>query len=477
MTIQTEFPKIGKSDHQDHGAPAIRRSLSEIVADYERKAESIPAAIEAFKQAETAINVAACIGGTYGGRVFASDPSLYERDVQRALLRSAWKHVYNGLNIESIASAKDRKQLELKLTNPLPFTLENIAEVFGCYLLDHRFHVLKGLAECFTELDPAYKSHSNVKIGVEGLPKRIIIQCATGWNSWGRERVQDTLNALRVYRGEPRYSYREFHDTMDEAERSGEADFCGGRIRAFKNGNAHLIFDKAGLLDINRGLAEFYGEVLPDAPNETEAKRSSTEVARDLQFYGSPRLVAETVVDALHLCGGEEILEPSCGDGAIMDELARRNADRREHRLNAPVSVTGVEYDAGRADLARAKGHFVMTANFLQVAPDPRFDRVVMNPPFYGRHYKKHLDHAVKFLKPGGVLVCILPASAYYDHGTTIGNWRDLPVGSFASSGTNVPTGYCVYHKPRACAQGPQHKPLQQPSEWDCCNDGHARKP
>jgi len=89
-----------------------------------------------------------------------------------------------------------------------------------------------------------------------------------------------------------------------------------------------------------------------------------------------------------------------------------------------------------------------MTANFLQVAPDPRFDVVVMNPPFYGQHYKKHLDHAVKFLRAGGRLVCILPASAHYDHGNTIGQWYDLPVGSFAASGTNIPTGYCVYHKP-----------------------------
>jgi len=369
--------------------------------------------------------------------------------VRLALLRSAWKHVYEGLNIECIASAKDRKRLELKLTTPLPFTLENIAEVFGDYLLDPRFHVLKGLAECFTDLDPAYKSHSKVKIGVEGLPKRIIISYVTGWNSWGRERAKDTLNALRAYRGQPRYEFREFEDMMNEAQRHGEADFCGGIIRVFKNENAHLIFNEQGRLDINRALAEFYGEVLPDAPSEAEAKRPSTEVARDLQFYPSPRPVAETVVDALHLRGGEAILEPSCGDGALMDELARRNADLREHLLSGPVTVTGIEYDAGRADEARAKGHHVMVANFLQVAPDPRFDRVVMNPPFYGQHYRKHLDHAVKFLKPGGCLVCILPASAHYDHGTTIGDWRDLPVGSFASTGTNIPTGYCTFWKAR----------------------------
>ena len=89
-----------------------------------------------------------------------------------------------------------------------------------------------------------------------------------------------------------------------------------------------------------------------------------------------------------------------------------------------------------------------MTANFLQVAPDPRFDVIVMNPPFYGQHYKKHLDHAAKFLRPGGRLACILPASAFYDHANTIGEWHDLPVGSFAESGTNIPTGFCLWHRP-----------------------------
>lgn len=445
MTYHREFPKIGQSDHKEHAAPALRRSLVEIVRDYELKAESIPAAIAAFKQAETAIKTAACIGGTYGGQVFSREASLYEKDVRMTLLRSAWKHVYEGLNIEEIASAKDRKQLDLRMTNPLPFTLDNLREVFGEYLLKPRFHVLKGLAECFTELDPAYKSHSKVKIGVAGLPKRIIVHYTNGWNSWGRERVKDTLNAVRVYRGEPRYTYIEFENTMKEAERHGEADFCGGVIRSFKNGNAHLIFDAEGLKDINRGLAEFYGDVLPDAPSDEEARRPSTEVARDLQFYPTPRAAREQVIRALELSGGEEILEPSCGDGALMEELTAWNSDPERRRGRARVSVTGIEYDARRAETARSKGFAVMTANFLQVAPEARFDRVVMNPPFYGRHYKKHLDHAVKFLKPGGCLVCILPASAHYDHHTTIGAWHDLPVGSFAASGTNIPTGYCVY--------------------------------
>ena len=163
MNARAQFAQIGETP--EYAAPALRRSLSEIVAEYDEKAESIGAAIAAFKDAETAINTAACIGGTYGSKVFPTDPHLYEKDVQIALLRSAWKHIYEGLDIAKIASARDREQLELKLTTPLPFNLANIAEVLGAYLLDPRFHVLKGLAECFCDLDPAYKSHSRVRIG------------------------------------------------------------------------------------------------------------------------------------------------------------------------------------------------------------------------------------------------------------------------------------------------------------------------
>ena len=63
-----------------------------------------------------------------------------------------------------------------------------------------------------------------------------------------------------------------------------------------------------------------------------------------------------------------------------------------------------------------------------------------MNPPFYGKHYAKHVEHAFKFLKPGGTLTAILPATARYDHGLLEGKWDDLPVGSFSESGTNINT-------------------------------------
>ena len=101
---------------------------------------------------------------------------------------------------------------------------------------------------------------------------------------------------------------------------------------------------------------------------------------------------------------------------------------------------------------ARAKGHTVITANFLECPPQPEFDRVVMNPPFYGKHYLKHVRHALKFLKPGGLLVAVLPGTAM-DSGELVGKWEDLPVASFAEAGTNVPTGLLKMQAPKGVTE------------------------
>ena len=45
----TEFPKIGETT--EHAAPALRRSLSEIVAEHDEKAAAIPEAIAEFNRA------------------------------------------------------------------------------------------------------------------------------------------------------------------------------------------------------------------------------------------------------------------------------------------------------------------------------------------------------------------------------------------------------------------------------------------
>ncbi|WP_260927440.1 class I SAM-dependent methyltransferase [Novosphingobium sp. 9] len=393
----------------------------------------------------------------------ASRPYLHASSLRRNLLKSGWRAVYNRLQIESITSAKDRKLFDQALADPPPLTMETAKATFGDYLTRPRFHILRGLAEAFTQLDPAYKSHTKVRIGAKGLPKRVILSNWGGFSStYGRDLFKNMADALAAVRGQSAVEWCEMLD-IDEQHKVGGDAVMNGRtlkrfragqpdepfaapdrgltIRRFANGNAHVFFDRDALVAVNRGLGEFYGEVLPDAEEEGVKPSASTAVSKDLQFYWSPPAVIEAALEfagvpspahyrsGYHKMPVQRVLEPSCGDGRILDALRERG-----HR------ALGIEYHPGRAAEARAKGHAVLVANFLEHPATPEFDAVVMNPPFYGRHYVQHVRHAYTFLRPGGTLVAILPATARYDYGELAGEWRDLPVASFAEAGTNVPT-------------------------------------
>lgn len=428
-------------------APALQRSLSDVVAEYDAKHAAISAALATFAAAGSTLEMAGTIGGTYG-RTSIGIGSVWESTLAESLLKSAWWHIYDGLNIARIASAEDKRRFDQAMTKPAPFTLDNIRATFGAYIKNPRGNILRGLAEVFCSLDQAYKSHGKVKIGVAGLPKRIILSSVGGYGSWGRDRLQNVLNALAAYQGRPLVTHQEIEAllsdecalletrTIVKPRRYGDPDLYpviarGVRLKRFANGNGHLIFEPATLRDINRALAEYYGDVLPDTTDEKPAQRqASTAVAKDLQYYPTPVALAESVVDELYGIKGARVLEPQCGCGRIMIALRKAGAN-----------VSGIEVDPRRVAEACAKGLHVLLANFLETVPTPIYDHVVMNPPFYGRHYIKHVEHARKFLKPDGKLTAILPASARYDHGAfPDGKWSDLPVGSFAESGTNVNT-------------------------------------
>jgi hypothetical protein len=423
-------------------AIARQSTVIDLIEEYEQKREAIEAEVKAFEAAYTRLEMASCIQGKFIAPVSRHRPYVHADELKRNLCKSGWQAIYDRLQIDRIVSAKDRKHFEQTIQDPPELTFDNAKATFGDYLERPRHHILRGLAEVFADLDPAYKSHSKVKIGVKGLPKRVILSNVGGYGSYGREKLKDIVNALAAYRLEPLAEHADFAEVDNlhsyiEA-RDGEAIVRGLHVRKFKNGNAHVIFPPETLLDINRALAEFYGEVLPDAEEDDAKPRASTVVSKDLQFYWSPRKVIDTALEAAGVYTRSQwreqpvyrVLEPSCGDGRILDALVERGCQS-----------LGIEVHAGRAAEARAKGHNVLTANFLEYPARPEFDKIVMNPPFYGRHYVKHVQHALKFLKPGGTLVSILPATAWYDHGELKGEWTDLPVGSFSEAGTNVPTG------------------------------------
>lgn len=453
-----------------------RRKPSALVAEYEAKVAAIPEVIAAYEAANAEILRASTIAGTFPGMTLDTG-RIGERDVAASLLKSAWRHCWALYKLGDIASADKKKRISHMFEAPPPFTVDSIREQIGDLIADPWGSILKGMADVFADLDPAYKSHEKVKIGVKGLPKRVILNGIGSTYGHGMDKARDIINALAAYQRRPLLTHLE----MSILERIPEALKDGGEhldpfeshhahrrraeagdppkivnvigrgiwLKKFKNGNGHLFFSPEALRDINRALAEFYGDVLADCPDADEdrpAPRASTAVAKDLQYYPTPPAVIDRLMgDIEHRLKGAMVLEPSCGCGRIMDRIRAAGA-----------SCVGVEVDRGRAEEARAKGHAVHVANFLDVSPPDReadlYSLVVMNPPFYGKHYAKHVRHAVRFLKPGGTLISILPATARYDHGLLDDlkpSWRDMPVGSFAESGTNISTTIATIHKGR----------------------------
>jgi protein-L-isoaspartate O-methyltransferase len=170
-----------------------------------------------------------------------------------------------------------------------------------------------------------------------------------------------------------------------------------------------------------------------------ESLRAGVQVVTAPQLFPTPRELAERVADIADIKPGNRVLEPSAGTGALLGALGGRMFGHN------PESGTVHAVEINRQLAGRLQAEFPLTkvhcADFLEFGTDDfvPFDRIVMNPPFSNGDDIKHIKHALTMLKPGGKLVAICAnGPRQRAELMPIGEWEDLPPGSFSSSGTNV---------------------------------------
>ncbi|WP_052761470.1 DUF3560 domain-containing protein [Xanthomonas citri] len=155
------------------------------------------------------------------------------------------------------------------------------------------------------------------------------------------------------------------------------------------------------------------------------------------QLFPTSEGVAEMMIDLAELGDGMCVLEPSAGTGVL---LAAATASA------SSLSLTVVEINPGLCRLLTSQGYRVIEADFLSLDPlqQGQVDRVLMNPPFVDGSDIKHILHASRFVRPGGLLVAICADGPRQNaqlrpvaEGSG-GEWLPLPVGSFKHAGTNV---------------------------------------
>jgi hypothetical protein len=158
-------------------------------------------------------------------------------------------------------------------------------------------------------------------------------------------------------------------------------------------------------------------------------------------FFPTPRAVIDEMVGIAGIEPGMKVLEPSAGKGDIAEAMQEAGAE-----------VDAIELSSRLRDILTAKGVNVIDNDFTGVEPEPKYDAVVMNPPFENGQDIEHVEHAYKFLKPGGKLVAIMSAGPFYrqdKQATAFREWLDsvggsheaMPEGSFAGSDAFRQTG------------------------------------
>lgn len=373
-----------------------------------------------------------------------------------------WMNLVQTTGVLDLMDKTAKDQLYKGLCNDVPPVNEDTArDTFEHLAGDAKLIFQRGLARAFSDLDRRFKSHDAFKLG-----SRVILTHV--FNEWGSvnygSRMDDTLADIERVFAVLDGNKRPDPGALLAAIRKDRGDGFSSRqsmtetpyfkVRTYKNGNAHLWFRRDDLVEsANLQLADYYGEVLPDAVNRdvhaSDLRSKTTALSKDLSFYPSPDPVVKTLLANIYLTPESRVLEPSAGTGAIVKALLRGGA-----------RVDAIEVQPDRvAELERIESPRlnVLAANFLQVPANPIYTHVVMNPPFYRTHWMNHVTHAFDFLAPGGTLVAVLPISAELSESKkhkAFRKWasershawdgspefRDLPAESFLSSGTRINT-------------------------------------
>jgi hypothetical protein len=162
------------------------------------------------------------------------------------------------------------------------------------------------------------------------------------------------------------------------------------------------------------------------------------------QAFYTPDALADRLVEGLDIHPGNVILEPSCGDGALIRAIHRRQPE-------ALVDAIDTD-DQALATIAADPRVRASVHDFLALpVPIVGFDFVVMNPPFTKGQDIAHVTHARRFLHQRGVLVAITGTGWRFAENAKAKAFRallakldhdieEIEAGAFKASGTTIPT-------------------------------------
>ena len=177
--------------------------------------------------------------------------------------------------------------------------------------------------------------------------------------------------------------------------------------------NVYLEVKKSlGLIGGNWKGGKVAGFVFPQDPTPLVAKiieGGNPNLRKEFQFFPTPPHLAAEMAKHLLNQPRKNILEPSAGQGALVDAVIEEAA--------FSLDVAGWDYqismyeimDVNRTVLSHKYGtkFGIVGLDFLQAAADAQYDGIIANPPFTKNQDIDHIYHMYKMLKDGGRLVTL----------------------------------------------------------------------
>lgn len=167
----------------------------------------------------------------------------------------------------------------------------------------------------------------------------------------------------------------------------------------------------------------------------------NVNIKKEYQFFATSENVAKMLLNRINFFDGAKVLEPSAGQGGILDYLPK----------NISLDVHCIELMSENAQILRNKGYSVDECNFLDVNGKNDFDIIVANPPFSKNQDIDHFMHMRTHLKENGQMAVItsphfifsndkksVAFRKYLDENNAC--YEEIEAGEFKSSGTNIKT-------------------------------------
>lgn len=231
---------------------------------------------------------------------------------------------------------------------------------------------------------------------------------------------------------------------LDKATTTGKALVLNGQLDRKLYERTTKVLEAAGGKWNRSAKAHLFGSDAADCMEQIILTGEVT-IPQDFGYFPTPPAVVRRVMELAEISDDMLVLEPSAGQGNLAVAASKQ--------ANG-VMVDAIELLSKNVDaLIELNSHLsgIQEADFLALTPKAIYDRVVMNPPFAKQDDIRHVLHALKFLKPDGLLVSVMPSSVTFrDNKLTTefralirqrgGDIEALPEGSFKESGTAVNT-------------------------------------